>query len=76
MKKILLATNFSNSSAKAIQYALNQFDDSPCEFTLLHAYDSAPVNGSPEIAFNLMGEMYQRSKEKLALQEEELDEEQ
>ena len=72
MKKILLATNFSDSSRKAIQYAFNQFGDSPCEFTLMYACDAFPMNSSSEIAFNLMSEMYKRSKENLANQMEEI----
>lgn len=72
MKKILLATNFSDSSAKAIQYAFNQFGDHPCEFTLMHGYDTVPLSGSSEIAFNLMGEMYRRAKVNLVHQLEEI----
>ncbi|MBA4848963.1 universal stress protein [Emticicia sp. BO119] len=72
MKKILLATNFSKSSEKAIQYAFHQFGDTPCEFTLMHACDKTPLYGSAEIAFNLMGELYLRAKEKLSHQLKEI----
>lgn len=74
MKKILLATNFSDSSGKAIQYAFRQFGDNSCEFTLMYACDAIPIDNTTEIPFNLMGELYQRAKEKLAQQLKEIKE--
>ena len=71
MKKILLATDFSKASEKAINYALNLFSDAECEFTLMYASDSMPV-GSPEIDFSLMEEMYHRSKKEINLQLEKI----
>jgi nucleotide-binding universal stress UspA family protein len=42
MKKILLLTDFSEASFKAIQFAQMLFRGSKCEFTLLHCYLPAP----------------------------------
>ncbi|MFD2519809.1 universal stress protein [Emticicia soli] len=72
MKKILLSTDFSPASDKAIRYAINLFGDTPCEFTLMHAYDTFPVGGSPEIGYALIDEMFNRSRKDLAAQIEEL----
>lgn len=66
MKKILLPTDFSKASDKAVQYALNLFGDTPCEFTLMNAYDTFPVGGSPEIAYSLIDEMFNRAKKEIA----------
>lgn len=66
MKKILLTTDFSPAADKAIQYAFSLFGDTPCEFTLMNAYDTFPVGGSGEIAFSLIDEMFNRAKKELA----------
>ena len=66
MKKILLPTDFSKASDKAIQYALQVFGNAPCEFTLMNAYDTFPVGGSPEIAYSLIDEMFNRAKKEIA----------
>lgn len=54
MKKILLPTDFSSASEKAIHYALALFDDTACEFTLLHTYST---NAQPEIAMYVMDDL-------------------
>ncbi|MCU0324200.1 MAG: universal stress protein [Spirosomaceae bacterium] len=61
MKKILLTTDFSKASEKAIHYALNLFNDTQCEFTLMHAYDTIPA-GPPESSFALIEDAYKTSK--------------
>lgn len=66
MKKILLATDFSKASDKAVQYALQLFENIPCEFTLLNAYDTFPVGGSPEIAYSMIDELFNRAKKEIA----------
>lgn len=65
MKKILLPTDFSKASDKAIAYAFNLFSSTPCEFTLMHAYDTFPAGGSPELAYVLIDEMYNRAKKEI-----------
>ncbi|RYU95420.1 universal stress protein [Emticicia agri] len=67
MKKILLTTDFSKASDNAIQYALSLFGDTPCEFTLMHAYDTFPAGGSPEIAYALIDEMFKAAKKEIAV---------
>ncbi|WP_337042344.1 universal stress protein [Emticicia sp. 17c] len=62
MKKILIATDFSKASVKAAEYALNLFNNTPCEFTLMNAYDSFPSGNSPEVAYSMLEELYKRSK--------------
>lgn len=42
MKKILLPTDFSNNSKKAIDYAQLLFKEEACTFYLLYAYHDAP----------------------------------
>ncbi|MFC5411715.1 universal stress protein [Larkinella bovis] len=42
MKKILLLTDFSEASEKAIHFAQKLFDDTAVEFDLLHAYPIEP----------------------------------
>lgn len=54
MKKILLPTDFSKASEKAIHYALALFDDTACEFTLLHTYST---NTEPEIAMYVLEDL-------------------
>jgi len=66
MKKILLPTDFSEASDKAIAYAFNLFRDTPCEFTLMHAYDTFPVGAAPEIEYAMIDEMFKRSKKEIA----------
>lgn len=66
MKKILLPTDFSEASDKAIAYAFNLFSNTPCEFTLMHAYDTFPGGGVPELAYVLIDEMYNRAKKEIA----------
>jgi nucleotide-binding universal stress UspA family protein len=65
MKKILLTTDFSKASDKAIHYAFNLLGDTPCEFTLMHAYDTFPAGGSPEIAYALIDEMFEVAKKEM-----------
>src|SRR6218665_2675325 len=66
MKKILLPTDFSEASDKAIAYDFNLFSNIPCEFTLMHAYDTFPGGGSPELAYVLIDEMFNRAKKEIA----------
>lgn len=54
MKKILLPTDFSKASEKAIHYALALFDDTACEFTLLNTY---ATNAQPEIALYVLDDL-------------------
>ncbi|AFK01524.1 UspA domain-containing protein [Emticicia oligotrophica DSM 17448] len=54
MKKILLPTDFSKASEKAIHYALALFSDTACEFTLLNTYGT---NVEPEIAMYVLEEL-------------------
>jgi nucleotide-binding universal stress UspA family protein len=65
MKKILLPTDFSQASDKAIAYAFNLFRDIPCEFTLMHAYDTVPVGAAPEIEYAMIDVIFKRSKKEL-----------
>lgn len=67
MKKILLTSDFSKASDNAIQYAINLLGDIPCEFTLMHAYDTFPVGGSPEIGYSLIDEMFNKAKKEIAV---------
>lgn len=54
MKKILLPTDFSKASEKAIHYALALFDDTACEFTFLNTYGT---NVQPEIALYILEDL-------------------
>ncbi|CAH0995493.1 hypothetical protein EMA8858_01616 [Emticicia aquatica] len=54
MKKILLPTDFSKASEKAIHYALAMFSDTACEFTLLNTYGT---NAQPEIAMYVLDDL-------------------
>jgi nucleotide-binding universal stress UspA family protein len=54
MKKILLPTDFSKASEKAIHYALALFDDTACEFTLLNTFGT---NAQPEIMMYLLEDL-------------------
>lgn len=54
MKKILLPTDFSRASERAIHYALAMFDDTACEFTLLNTYTT---NTQPEIAMYVLDDL-------------------
>ncbi|MFY7912227.1 MAG: universal stress protein [Emticicia sp.] len=51
MKKILLPTDFSKASERAIHYALALFNDTACEFTLLNTYTTTT---EPEIAMYVL----------------------
>ncbi|MBA4848893.1 universal stress protein [Emticicia sp. BO119] len=66
MKKVLLTTDFSKASENAIQYSIKLLGDTPCEFTLMHAYDTFPAGGSPEIAYALIDEMFKVAKKEIA----------
>lgn len=52
MKNVLLPTDFSENSLNAIRYALNLFEESACNFYLLHVIKSKdiPISDSPYIA--------------------------
>ncbi|WP_064196625.1 MULTISPECIES: universal stress protein [Emticicia] len=54
MKKILLPTDFSRASERAIHYALAMFSDTACEFTLLNTYTT---NTQPEIAMYVLDDL-------------------
>ncbi len=54
MKKILLPTDFSKASERAIHYALAMFNDTACEFTLLNTYTT---NTQPEIAMYVLDDL-------------------
>lgn len=54
MKKILLPTDFSKASERAIHYALAMFNDTACEFTLLNTYTT---NTEPEIAMYVLDDL-------------------
>lgn len=54
MKKILLPTDFSKASERAIHYALAMFNDTACEFTLLNTYTT---NSEPEIAMYVLDDL-------------------
>ena len=41
MNKILLPTDYSETSVKAIEYASKLFQDNPCEFNVVHSYQLA-----------------------------------
>ena len=71
MKRILLPTDFSKASEKAIQYAIQLFGNTPCDFTLMNAYDTFPTGGSPEIAYSMIEELFNRAKKEIV---EHLDE--
>ncbi|MFS4415906.1 universal stress protein [Maribacter sp. 2307ULW6-5] len=43
-KKILMPTDFSDNSLKAIEYALNLYEKVPCTFYLLHMYTVDPFS--------------------------------
>ncbi|HEY1055194.1 MAG TPA: universal stress protein, partial [Emticicia sp.] len=62
----LLPTDFSEASDKAIAYAFNLFNHTPCEFTLMHAYDTFPGGGAPELAYVMIDEMYNKAKKEIA----------
>ena len=66
MKKILLTTDFSKASENAIEYAFNLLGDTPCEFTLLHSYDTFPAGGAPELTLAFIDEMFNRAKKEIA----------
>jgi nucleotide-binding universal stress UspA family protein len=54
MKKILLPTDFSKASEKAIHYTLALFNDTACEFTVLNTYGT---NAQPEIALYVLDDL-------------------
>ncbi|RFS17856.1 universal stress protein [Emticicia sp. C21] len=62
MKRILLATDFSIVSEKAVHYVLNLIGNHSSEFTFLHAYYSFPKESSAEVSFNSFEAIYSRSK--------------
>lgn len=49
MKKILIPTDFSKASDKVISFALEAFNNEPCEFYFLHTY-TYEVNGLDAIS--------------------------
>lgn len=59
MKKILLPTDFSRASERAIHYALAMFSDTACEFTLLNTYGT---NIEPEIAMYILNDLQANAK--------------
>ena len=59
MKKILLPTDFSKASERAIHYTLAMFDDTACEFTLLNTYTT---NFEPEIAMYVLDDLKKNSE--------------
>jgi nucleotide-binding universal stress UspA family protein len=65
VKKILIAANFSKASEKAVEYTLNLFENTPCEFTLVYAYDIFPTMSAPDIASGVFEALYNSSKENI-----------
>jgi nucleotide-binding universal stress UspA family protein len=63
MKKILLPTDFSKASERAIHYALAMFDDTACEFTLLNTYTT---NTEPEIAMYVLDDLKKNAENLMA----------
>ena len=63
MKKILLPTDFSKASERAIHYTLAMFDDTACEFTLLNTYTT---NFEPEIAMYVLDDLKKNSEKLMA----------
>lgn len=63
MKKILLPTDFSRASERAIHYALAMFDDTACEFTLLNTYTT---NTEPEIAMYVLDDLKKNAENLMA----------
>ena len=45
MKVLIAPTDFSDSSLRAIKYALYQFDEEPIRLHLLHVYTPLPISG-------------------------------
>ncbi len=70
MKKILLMTDFSKSSEKAIHFTLSMFNDTPCEFTLLHSYYSNSV--PPEVSYFVEDIVYKQAVKNLNKLKKEL----
>lgn len=62
MKRILLATDFSEASEHAIRYALNVLGYVPCDCTLLHAF---PIQSDTSTPFYESEVVQQRSLEML-----------
>jgi nucleotide-binding universal stress UspA family protein len=63
MKKILLPTDFSKASERAIHYTLALLDDTDCEFTLLNTYTT---NFEPEIAMYVLDDLKMNSEKLMA----------
>lgn len=62
MKRVLLTTDFSAVSGKAVRYVLNLLGNHACEFTFLHAYYSFPSDSSAEASFSYFETIYSHSK--------------
>lgn len=63
MKKIVLATDFSNGSDKALEIAINIAKKNISEITLLHCY--SPTYTDPNIPADLMIDVEQKRQEEL-----------
>lgn len=65
MKRILLTTDFSVVSEKAMRYMFNLLGDHASEFTFLYAYYSFPSDSSSEVSFSSFETIYSRSKARM-----------
>ncbi len=62
LQKILLPTDFSEASKKAIHYALTLFKGKPCEFTILYTFTA---NTEPDIAIYLIEEIRKNAEKQM-----------
>lgn len=59
MKRILIPTDFSDNSWNAIVYAFNFFENTPCEFHIVNAYDLAATQLLTTISSQKIGQQYE-----------------
>ena len=68
LKKILVPTDFSETSKKAFQYALGFAEQFDCEITLLHVVEQA----SPMVGAPLAVETFPEAEDEVSMAEKEL----
>jgi nucleotide-binding universal stress UspA family protein len=65
MKRILITTDFSVASEKAVRYTLGLLSNHACEITFFHAYYSFPSDSASESSFSSFEAVYSRSKDNM-----------
>lgn len=58
MKKIIIPTDFSKNAWNTLIYAIKLYENTPCEFYLLNAYDLDPVQLLTTVSSQRIGHFY------------------